>query len=129
MKIAFLIARILLGLMFVVFGANGFLHFLPRKGDMPPVAMQFMGAMTSSHFILFGFALQLLTGLFLLSGFYVPLALTLLGPVIGFILLFHATMAPGGIGPGLLATVLWFVVFAGVRSAFAGIFAKKVAVE
>ena len=129
MKIAVLIARILLGLMFVVFGANGFLHFIPMKGEMLPVAMQFMGAMAASHFIVFGFVLQLIGGVLLLSGFYVPLALTLLGPVLGFILLFHATMAPGGIGPGLLATVLWFVVFAGVRSAFAGIFAKKVAVE
>jgi putative oxidoreductase len=129
MKIVVLIARILLGIMFVVFGANGFLHFIPMKGEMPGVAGQFTSAMMTSHFIYAGFALQLIGGVLLLSGFYVPLALTLLGPVLGFILLFHATMAPGGIGPGLLATVLWFIVFAGVRRAFAGIFAQKVVVE
>jgi uncharacterized membrane protein YphA (DoxX/SURF4 family) len=127
MKILVLIARLLLGLMFLVFGSNGFLHFIPMKGDMPPTAIAFMGAMASSHFILAGFVLQIFCGLLLLSGLYIPLALTLIGPVLGFILLFHATMAPAGIVPGLVATLLWFVVFAGVRSAFAGIFAPKVA--
>ena len=129
MKIAVLIARILLGLMFTVFGANGFLHFIPMKGELLGLAGQFTQAMMASHFIVAGFVLQLITGLLLLSGFYVPLALTLLGPVLGFILLFHATMQPSGIWMGLFVTLLWFIVFAGVRSAFAGIFAKKVEVS
>ena len=128
MRAAVLIARVLLGLMFLVFGSNGFLHFLPMP-PMPGLAGEFMGAMAASHFIAFGFALQLICAVLLLSGFYVPLALTLSGPLLGFILLFHGTMAPAGIGPGLLATVLWFIIFAGVRSAFAGIFVQKVSVE
>ena len=127
MKIAVLIARMLLGLGFVVFGSNGFLHFLPMQ-PMTGLAGVFMGAAVESHFILLGFALQVIGGLLLLSGFYVPLALTLLGPVLGFILAFHATMAPAGIGPGLVFTLLWFIVFAGVRSAFTGIFTQKVSV-
>jgi hypothetical protein len=62
----------------------------------------------------------------MLSGRYIPLGLVILGPIIVNILLFHLTMAPSSIGPGLLATVLWFIVFIGVRHAFAGIFAAKV---
>jgi hypothetical protein len=124
MKIVVLIARVLLGLGFLIFGLNGFLHFIPMQ-PMSGLAGQFMGAAFTSHFLLAGFALQVIGGLLLLSGFYVPLALTLLGPVLGFILLFHATMAPSGIGMGLVFTLLWFIVFAGVRGAFAGIFAQK----
>jgi putative oxidoreductase len=59
--------------------------------------------------------------LFLINR-YVPLALTLIGPVIVNILLFHVLMNPIGIVPGLIVTVCWFVVFYSVRTAFAGIF-------
>ena len=128
MKIAVLIARILLGLEFVVFGLNGFLHFIPMQTP-PGVAGQFMSALFVSHFIVLGFLLQVIGGALLLSGFYIPLALTLLGPVVVFILLFHATMAPQGLPIALVTALLWFIVFAGVRQAFAGIFAQKVRVD
>jgi putative oxidoreductase len=122
MKIAALIARVLLGIMFTVFGLNGFMHFIP----MPPLpagpAQQFMGAMAESHYLHPVFAIQLVCGVLFLVGRYVPLALTLIGPVIVNILLFHLTMAPSGIAPGALATILWFVVFARYREAFAGLF-------
>jgi putative oxidoreductase len=68
---------------------------------------------------------QLLGGILLLSGQFIPLALVLLGPVIFNILLFHATMQPAGLPPGVLALLLWLIVFYGVRHAFAGIFARK----
>ena len=125
MKIAFLIARNLLGLMFVVFGLNGFLHFLKQP---PPtgLALQFGMALGAAHYFVPVFALQLLGGLILLSNRYVPLGLVLLGPVIVNILLYHLLMDPKGIPPGLLAFLLWLVVFYSVRSAFAGIFAAKV---
>ncbi len=126
MKTAFLIARLLLGLMFTVFGLNGFLHFLPQ----PPqtgTALQFGMALGAAHYWEPVFALQLLGGLILLSGRYVPIGLVLLGPIIANILLFHILMEPKGIPPGLVALVLWLAVFYSVRSAFAGIFAPKVA--
>ena len=83
MRIVALIARILLGLMFVVFGLNGFLHFIPM-GPMPTgVAGQFAGALFVSHYMYVVAALQVIGGALVLSGFYVPLGLTLLGPVIG----------------------------------------------
>ena len=125
MKIAVLIARILLGLMFVVFGANAFLHFIPSPPP-PGAAGQFVGLLFTTHFYVVIFALQFIGGVLLLVGRYVPLGLIILAPIIINILNFHITMAPAGIGLGLLATVLWLIVFAGVRRAFDGIFAAKV---
>jgi putative oxidoreductase len=120
MKIAVLIARILLGLIFVFFGLNGFLHFLPAQ--LPPgVAGQFLGALFASHALLFIAAFQVIGGALLLIGRYIPLGLVILAPIIVNILIFHLTMAPAGIVPGLVATILWFIVFAGHRSSFAGI--------
>ena len=125
MKTAALVARLLLGLMFVVFGLNGFIHFLP----MPPMpagpAQEFMGALAATHYMHPVFAIQLIAGVLFLIGRYVPLALTLLGPVLVNILLFHALMAPSGILPGAFATILWFVVFARYRGCFAGIFSAS----
>ena len=125
MKIAALIARNLLGLMFVVFGLNGFLHFIPEP---PPtgLALQYFSLLLQAHYMVPVFALQILGGLILLSNRYVPLGLVLLGPVIANILLYHILMDLKGIPPGLVAFLLWLVVFYSVRSAFAGIFAAKV---
>ena len=71
-------------------------------------------------------AIQIIGGVLLLANRYVPLALTILGPVIANILLYHLTMDIKGIPPGLLAFILWLIVFYSVRYAFAGIFAAKV---
>jgi uncharacterized membrane protein YphA (DoxX/SURF4 family) len=128
MKIAVLVARILLGLTFVVFGLNGFLNFLHMP--MPPgPAGQYMGVLFMSHYLHVVFLVELIGGVLLLSGQFIPLGLVLLGPVIFNILLFHTFLFPAGFPPALLATVLWFIVFYGVRQAFAGIFAQKVPVS
>jgi putative oxidoreductase len=119
-KILTHIGRFLLAVIFTVFGLNGFLHFIP----MPPpsgVAGQFMGAMFVTKYLLFVFAIQLIAGVLLFIERYVPLALTLLAPVIVNILLFHSLMAPSGLGLALFVAILWGIVFASVRSAFAGI--------
>src|SRR6476469_10077520 len=125
MKIITHISRFLLGLIFLVFGLNGFLHFIP----MPPpsgVAGQFLGSMFVTKYLLFVFAIQLIGGVLLLLNRYVPIALTILAPIIVNILLFHSLMNPSGLGLALLVTILWAVVFASVRSAFAGIFQARV---
>lgn len=120
MKIVVLIARILLGLMFGVLGSNAFLHFLPMQ--MPPgVAGQFLGAMFTSHYLVAVAACEVIGGILLLVNRMVPLGLTILGPVIFNILLFHIFMNHQGLGIALVVTALWFVVFYGVRGAFAGI--------
>lgn len=123
MKVASLIARYLLGLIFLIFGANGFLHFIP----MPPpagVAGQFMGALFVSHMLVAIFLVQLLGGILLLVGRYVPLALVLLGPVIVNIVLFHSFMAPSGLPLATVVVVLWLLTAWSVRESLAGIFAR-----
>lgn len=124
MKIASTIARYLLGLMFTVFGLNGFFHFIPQPPPANPLALQFFGAVAVSHFAAFFFAVQLLGGLLLLSGYFVPLALTLLAAELYNILAFHLTLEPG-IAPGLVATVLWLLVFVQYRHSFRGVLAAK----
>ena len=125
MKITSTVARYLLGLMFTVFGLNGFLQFIHQPPPPNPLAMQFLVAVSASHFAPFFFAVQVLGGLLLLFGFFVPLALTLLAAVLYNILAFHLTMAPGSIAPALVACVLWILVFVLYRESFSGIFSAK----
>lgn len=124
MKTAALIARLLLGLIFLVFGLNGFLNFIP----MPPpsgLAGQYMGALFVSHFLVPVFILQVVGGGLLLVNRFLPLALVLLGPVIVNIVLFHVFMAPQGLPLAIITTALWAVVFYSVRSAFAAVFTVR----
>jgi putative oxidoreductase len=124
MKTASTIARYLAGVIFLVFGLNGFLHFIP----LPPpsgVAGQFMGALFVSHYLTLIFALQVIGAVLLLANRYVPLALAILAPVIVNILSFHALMAPSGLPLALFVTVLWALVFVYVRSAFAPLFQAR----
>jgi putative oxidoreductase len=125
MKIMFKIARYLLGLIFAVFGLNGFLNFIPQPPPANPLALQFFIAISTSHFAAFLFAVQLIGGLLLLSGYFVPLALTLLAAELYNILAFHLTLAPETIAPALVASVLWALVFFEYRRSFAGVLAPK----
>jgi uncharacterized membrane protein YphA (DoxX/SURF4 family) len=123
------VARYLLGLIFTVFGLNGFLNFIHQPPPANPLAMQFFVAVSASHFAAFFFAVQVLGGLLLLAGRFVPLALTLLAAVLYNILAFHLTFAPASIAPGLVASVLWIVVFLQYRESFNGIFSAKPATQ
>lgn len=121
MHIVSTIARYLLGLIFTLFGLNGFFHFMP---DPPPVSVlgiQYFQAISASHYIAAVFLLQVVGGLLLLAGRFVPLALTVLAGIIFNILVYHVTMDPKGVGPGLLVTVLWLLVFVGYRASFRGL--------
>ncbi len=121
MQVASLIARYLLGIIFLVFGFNGFLHFLPM-GPMPPgTATQFLGALVASHYAAVIFLIQLLAAVLFLLNRYVPLALVLIAPVIFNIFFFHALMAPAGLPLALLVVILWMLVAWRFRSAFTGI--------
>jgi len=124
MKIAITIARVLLGLLFTVFGLNGFLHFIPMQPP-PGLAGQYMGALFVSHYLVIVFLLQIAGGLLLLINRFVPLALVLLGPVIVNILCFHVFLAPAGLPMALFATVLWAVLFVRVFESFAPLFEAK----
>ena len=123
MKLAFTAARCLLGLIFLVFGLNGFLHFLPTPTPAG-VAGQFFAALYLSHYLVVIFLLQAGPAVLLLINRYVPLALTLLGPIVVNILFFHLLMAPRGLPLAFTVSILWFVTALSVRSAFRGLFQK-----
>jgi putative oxidoreductase len=125
MKTISIVARYLLGLMFTVFGLNGFLNFIHQPPPANPLAMQFFVAVSVSHFAAFFFAAQVLGGLLLLFSYCVPLALTVLAAELYNILAFHLTLAPATIAPALVASVLWVLVFLQYRESFKGIFNAK----
>src|ERR1700740_120885 len=122
------IARYLAGVIFLVFGLNGFLNFIP----LPPpggIAGQFMGALYASHYLWMIFAFQVVAAVLLLANRYVPLAVAGLAPVIVNILFFHALMAPTGLPLALFVALLWAVIFVDVRPAFAGLFQSRSQVQ
>ncbi|WP_263367914.1 hypothetical protein [Edaphobacter bradus] len=121
MRIAETVFRYLLGLLFTVFGLNGFFHFIPQPPPANPVALQFLVAVSVSHYMALVFLLQIIGGTLLLAGRFVPLALAILAPIVVNILNYHITMDPGGIGRGLLVTTPWIIVFLRYRSSFAQI--------
>jgi putative oxidoreductase len=124
MKILVLIARILVGLVFFVFGLNGFLQFM--KAPLPPgLAGQFLGALMQSHYVLFVSALQVIGGALLLINRYVPLALTITGPLIVNILAFHAFLMIEGVWMAIIVAILWGIIFYQDRQYFAGLFVQR----
>ena len=125
MKIVTLVARLLLGLIFVVLGLNGFLNFL-SMGPMPTgLAGQFIGALVVSHYFWVVAALQVVGGALLLVNRFVPLGLVLLGPVIVNIILYHVFMNHSGAALAIVVVILWGIVFYSYRQYFSGIFAQR----
>ena len=124
MKTVVIIARILLGAIFVLFGLNAFLHFLPKQFP-PGIAGLFVGAMFQSHYILFVSAIEVISGALLLVNRYVPFALVILAPIIVNILIFHLLLPPVGWQPGVLAAILWIILFIHYRKYFSGIFVQR----
>jgi putative oxidoreductase len=124
MKIAVLISRMLLGLVFVVFGLNGFLNFI--KGPLPSgVAGQFLGALMQSHFVLVVSAVELAGGALLLANRYVPLSLVLLGPVIVNIFFYHLLMDRSGLIIAIVVIILWGLIALRHRQYFSGLFVQR----
>jgi uncharacterized membrane protein YphA (DoxX/SURF4 family) len=94
-----IVARVLLGLVFLVFGLTGFFHFIPQPKDaMPQGAMDFFGALMKTNYMIpLIFTTQTIGGALLLVNRFVPLALALLAPVVVNIILFHFFLAPSGL--------------------------------
>lgn len=126
MKIATIITRALLGLIFVTFGANMFLHFIPMPPPPEGPAREFMTALFLSHYLYVVGAVQVVGGLILLSGRWVPLGLTLLGPIIVNILCFHALMAPAGLPMAIVVSLLALFLLWRYRENFAGLVAMAI---
>jgi putative oxidoreductase len=124
MKIAVIIARVLMGLIFVFFGLNGFLQFL--KAPMPTgLAGEFLMVLFQSHYVLFICVVQVVGGLLLLVNRYVPLALTLPGPVVVNIILYHLLLNPTAAFLAVVVTVCWFFLFYRYRQNFSGLLVQK----
>jgi len=121
MKTATIITRSLLGLIFVVFGANMFLNFIHLPPPPEGPAREFMTALFMSHYLYVVGALQVVGGLILLSGRWVPLGLTLLGPVIVNIVCFHVLMAPAGLPMALVVSFLALFLLWRCREHFVGL--------
>src|SRR3954464_8893004 len=124
MKIVVIISRVLLGLMFFVFGLNGFLNFM--KPPQPPTGLvaDFMNVMMiKSHYFWLVAACQVLGGALLLVNRYVTLGLVILAAIIVNILTFHLAMDPKGIGPGIFCGILWVIVASSKRENMKAIFA------
>ncbi|MGI4852969.1 MAG: hypothetical protein ACRYF4_02840 [Janthinobacterium lividum] len=121
MKYAVLIARILMGLIFLIFGINHIVPFLPPFPATGDAALFGTILFTHKYFSVIGLV-QVVGGLLLLVGRFVPLGLTLLGPVVVNILLYTVLLAHSNPGLALVLVLLEaFLIFA-YRYAFAGIF-------
>ncbi|MGC9942245.1 MAG: DoxX family membrane protein [Verrucomicrobiota bacterium] len=120
MRYLTIVARVLLGLVFFVFGLNGFFHFIPQPKDaMSQGAMDFFGALMKTNYMIpLIFTTQVLGGALLLANRFVPLALVLLAPVIVNIILFHLYLAPSGIPVASVVLVLELFLAWSYRSAF-----------
>ena len=125
MKIVSSMVRFILGVIFVVFGLNGFLNFIP----MPPptgIAGQFAGALFLSHYLVVILLIQVFAGILLIANRFVPLALTLLGPVVVNIFFYHVFMDSSDLPRAAVVIILWLLVAYSVRSAFAGVLQQRV---
>lgn len=120
MKIAVIVVRTLLGLMFVIFGSNAFLQFMPMP-EMSGYPAQFIGSMHASGYLYAIATLQVIGGALLLVGRFVPLGLTLLGPVIVNIVLYHIFMDRAGFGMAVVVAALAMFLVWWHRDAFAGL--------
>lgn len=122
------IARIIMGLAFLVFGLNGFLNFIPQpKEAMPEGVTALMGGfMKSGYMMPLIFGTQTVVGALLLLNCFVPLALALIAPVIVNIICFHVFLMPSTIAPGIVVLVLEIYLAWSYRRAFAPMLAFRV---
>jgi len=122
------VARILMGLMFFIFGLNGFLNFIPQPKTPPPqAAADFATALMKTGYMMkLVMGTQLLVGVLLLVNRFLPLALALIAPIIVGIVTFHLFLAPTTIGPGIVASVLEIYLAWAYRKAFRPMLAMRV---
>lgn len=121
---AVLAARLLLGLIFVVFGLNGFFLFI-QPPEHTPASGEFINLLISTGFIYVEKSLEIIGGALLLSNNYVPLALAVLAPIVVNILLFHLLMERYTLALGIIPFSLWAFLTWQYRSFFAPIFVRQ----
>jgi uncharacterized membrane protein YphA (DoxX/SURF4 family) len=120
-----IIIRVLLGLMFLVFGLNGFLNFMPAPKDMPQDIMAVMGALMKAGYMTVVSGAEVLIAVMLLTNRFVPLALAMLAPILVGILTFHVAMQPATIGPGIVVAAMELYLAWAYRGAFRSMLRAK----
>jgi putative oxidoreductase len=126
MKVAVLIARILLGLIFVVFGLNFFLHFYMPVVKMSPEATAFSGGLFGSgYFFPYMKVIEIVSGLFLLLNRYTAFFLLTLLPISLNVFLFHTILAPAGAPVGITVLVLNVFLCIGYFKYYKSVFTAK----
>jgi uncharacterized membrane protein YphA (DoxX/SURF4 family) len=120
------IVRVLLGLMFLVFGLNGFLNFMPAPKDLPPDVITVSTGLMKGGYMVVVSATEILVALLLLTNRFVPLALALLAPVVVGIITFHIAVAPSTIVPGLVVLGMELYLAWAYRGAFRPMLRTKV---
>ncbi len=107
------IARVILGLIFLVFGLNGFLHFMPMQLPTGTAGEFVFGLAKAGYFLSFMSFIQVICGVLLLSGTLVPLALLMLAPIALNIFLFHLFLSPANLGMAvfIIAAVILLAVY------------------
>src|SRR5512137_1259694 len=128
-RIVTTIVRLLLGVMFLVFGLNGFLNFIPAPKDLPPDLVTLSTCLMKGGYMAVVSATEILVALLLLTNRFVPLALALLAPIIVGIITFHVAVAPATIGPGIVVLLLELYLAWAYRRAFAPMLRPKVLPE
>jgi hypothetical protein len=112
--------------MFLIFGLNGFLNFMPAPKDMPQEIMNVVGALMKAGYINVVSGAEVLVAAMLLTNRFVPLALALLAPVVVGIITFHIAIAPATIGPGIVVLVMELYLAWAYRGAFRPMLKTKV---
>jgi uncharacterized membrane protein YphA (DoxX/SURF4 family) len=121
-------SRLILGLIFLVNGLNGFFQFLPMPA-LPARAMAFAGALLGTGYMFpLLKTIEVISGALLLSGVLVPFTLTLLAPVIVNIAAFHLFLAPAATPMVVLLLATELHLAWTYRAAFAPLFARQRAV-
>ena len=120
-------ARVLLGLVFVVFGLNGFLSFIPMPPPQGTAGMFMAGLAATGYFFPLLKGTEVVVGALLLSGRYVPLALTVLAPITVNIVAMHVFLAPSGLPLALLIVAAQLLLAWSYRRSFAGVLAQRAA--
>lgn len=121
------VVRVLLGLMFLVFGLNGFAQFMPVPEDVPEHILSVSSALVQGGYMHVVSGVEVLVAVLLLSNRFVPLALLLLAPIVVGILTFHVFLDPATIGPGVAVLVMELYLAWTHRDAFRPLFAAKAA--
>ncbi len=112
-----MVMRILLGLFVLIFGLNKFFHFIPM-GEMPENIMSYFGALSSTHTLTVVALVEILAGVALIFNKYGALMALILMSVSVNAVLFHATLAPEGIGPALGLLVLNVLALVGYKDRY-----------